>query len=176
MGRKSKLTEKQWAEVEHRLLHGESRRAVARDYGISEAAVREKLSARVEQTKAIANQIYTTNQLVKSLPMAQQISAQNLAEEMLAISTNLASAGRNGAIISSRIMQIAVEQSGRINRDDPMESADVLQGIAALTRISNDASTIGMNMAKLQAAASDQADAAEIVINRSYGHHKSTPS
>ena len=148
MGRRSKLTEQQWNALSERLLRGESRRSLAKEFGISEAAVREKLSARVEETKAVANQIYNTNQLVKSLPMAQQISAQNLAEEMMAISTNLASAGRSGAIIASRIMQIAVQQTRRINKDDPMESADVLQGIAALTRISNDASNIGMAVVK----------------------------
>ena len=38
MGRPSKLSPKQWAEVERRTAEGEGARALAREFGISEAA------------------------------------------------------------------------------------------------------------------------------------------
>ncbi len=39
MGRKSSLTEKQWSEIERRLVNGESARSLAREFEISEAAI-----------------------------------------------------------------------------------------------------------------------------------------
>jgi hypothetical protein len=42
MGRKSSLTDKQWAEIGERLVKGEAGRVLAREYGISEAAIRKR--------------------------------------------------------------------------------------------------------------------------------------
>ena len=42
MGRKSALTEKQWAAIGQRLLKREAARALAREFGVSEAAIKNR--------------------------------------------------------------------------------------------------------------------------------------
>ncbi|MGK5004563.1 helix-turn-helix domain-containing protein [Janthinobacterium sp. LB2P70] len=54
MGRKSALTEKQWAAVGQRLLKGEAARALAREFGVSEAAIRKRFGAQTKQIKDVA--------------------------------------------------------------------------------------------------------------------------
>lgn len=67
----------------------------------------------------------------------------------MAISTNLASAGKHGSIIARSMMEIAAKQTAKVNHDDPMESAEILQGVSALGKIANDSASIGMQMVKI---------------------------
>lgn len=169
MGRPSKLSEKQWHDVEAMVLAGKPLRSIAKQFGISESSIRGRLSAQIAETKAVANQIVDTKQRLSALPISAQIRAQQLADEMLAVSAYLASAAQHGAKVSRESMELAAKQFESVNHDDPMESADILQGIAALTRIANESSTIGRDLLKTfkDDGAKDQGKA--IVIERSYG-------
>ena len=57
MGRPSKLTEKQWQEIDARLLKGEPGRSLAREYDVSEATIRKRFGAHHKQIKTVANQL-----------------------------------------------------------------------------------------------------------------------
>lgn len=83
MRRRSKPTEQQWAEAERRVLGGESWRAVADGYGISETALRKRISPQVEQIKTVANQLVATEIALESLPISSQINAVNMATKLL---------------------------------------------------------------------------------------------
>lgn len=54
---------------------------------------------------------------------------------MIAISMHLASAWKLGAMVAKKTMHIAALQAGKMNPDNPMESAEVLQRMSALARI-----------------------------------------
>jgi hypothetical protein len=149
MGRPSKLKEKQWDEVRERVLRGEPVRAIAREYGITEGAIRQRVSTQADVIKDVARQIVQTEQALHALPVSAQVSAQRLADEIMAISTNLASAGKSGSIVARSVMEIAAKQVQKVNQDDPMESAEILQGVSALGRIANESSSIGMQMVKI---------------------------
>lgn len=154
-GRPSKLTEQQWLTITERAMAGESVRALAREYKMSEASLRGRIPAIQKKLEDVASQIVATNQALAELSISAQLTAQRLADEMRSISTNLAGAGKYGSIIAKKVMQTAAKQVEKVNEDDPMESADVLQGISALSRIANESSTIGFNMVRL---AKDSAD------------------
>jgi hypothetical protein len=146
MGRKSKLTEAQWAEIERRLLEGEPRRALAREFGIAESSIRERLSAQVKETKSVANQIVNTEQRLSALPISAQINAQNLASKLRAISGHLASAAEYGASTAHRLSAIAASEVEKIDDVEPGRSAETLRGVAALTALANESSKIAINL------------------------------
>ena len=162
MGRKSKLNEKQWAEVQRRMLDGEPIRALAREFGVSEGSLRAQKSKRVETIKEVANQVVATECAIKSLDFDAQCAVNDYASKLRAMASNLLSAAHSGSVTSARLAAIAEKESQKINPDEPMESAEQLQAIAALNRLGNDAAAIGLQVIKLnQDAIKDVGDKKE---------------
>ena len=146
MGRNSKLTENQWVTIEARLAAGELAGALAKEYKIDRSNITRRLSQGVRNIKEVANQLVAADVALKSLNLSQQIAAINLADELKAISGHLASAGKYGAMTANKLSAMANAQSEKINTDDPMSSADVLNGIGGLTKMANSASEIAINL------------------------------
>ena len=146
MGRRSKLTDKQWSEIERLHLSGESFRSLAKKFGIAESSIRGKISENCAEIKDVANQILVTEARLKSLPISAQIAAQSLADDLRAISHNIASAAKYGSMTSRRLATIANMQVDKIDEVDPMETQEVLQSISALTKMANDASQMGISL------------------------------
>ena len=150
MGRKSALTEKQWAAIEKRILEGEAVRALAREFDISEAAIRKRLGARTNDIKVVANQLVVAETAFSKLPISAQIGARTLADRLKAISMNLASAAEYGAATAHRLTGIAHAKVQEIDDADPFgkESAAALVGVTALTNLANLAAEIPMGLLK----------------------------
>ncbi len=158
MGRKSSLTERQWVEIGKRLLSGkESARSLAREFGTSEASLRRKFPSQRKDVKNVANQIVAAEEALKRLPISSQIDALALVDELKAISTHLAGAGKYGAMTAHRLSGIAHAKVVEIDDAAPLDegSLESLKGIAALTRTANMASEIGINLLR---ANKDQID------------------
>lgn len=159
MGRKSKLNERQWAEVQRRMLDGEPIRALAREFGVSEGSLRAQKSKRVETIKDVANQVVATECAIKSLDFDAQCAVNDYASKLRSMASNLLSAAHSGSVTSARLAAIAEKESQKINPDEPMESAEQLQAIAALNRLGNDAAQIGLQVLKVnQDAIKDAGD------------------
>lgn len=146
MGRKSSLTEKQWAEIGQRLLKGDSGRALAKEFGISEAAIRKRFGTQTKQIKDVANQIVAAETAFAQLPIGAQISARTLADELKDISTHLAGAARFGAITAHRLAGIAHGQVEKIDDAEPEKSSDALVRIGGLMKMANLSAEIGVNI------------------------------
>lgn len=149
MGRKSALTDKQWADIEKRMLAGEPARALAREFGISEAAIRKKLGARTKTVKEVANQLVAAEKAFESLPIGAQISARTLADELKAVSMHLAGAAKFGAATAHRLSGIANAKVAEIDDAMPLDdeaSIKALKGIAALTDLSNRSAEIPLKL------------------------------
>lgn len=158
MGRPSKLTEKQWLQVERRHLDGESGRKLAIEFGVSEAAIRKRVSTQSKQIKAVANQIIATEQAVKALPLSAQLSAHNLADQLRSISMHLGHAANYGAMTAHKLSGLANAKSQLLDESvdvDSDEGLAKLRGIAALTRLSNESADIGLNLIKANKEAID---------------------
>ena len=148
MGRKSSLTEKQWHEIGQRLLAGEAGRVLAREFGISETAIRKRFGSQNKQIKEVANQVVAAEIAFKALPVSSQISAQNLIDELRAVSMHLAGAAKYGSATAHRLAGIAHGKVQEIDDAMPLdaESLESLKGIAVLTRMANESSQIGINL------------------------------
>lgn len=148
MARPSKLPEKKWAEIEKRLLQGEKAAALAREYKISPASISLRFSKRIETVKNVAGQIVETEKALSLLNISEQSQAFSLAADLISISKNLAGAARYGSMTAHRLAGIANHQIDQIDDANPLnaESVESLKGIAALTKLSNEAASTGLNL------------------------------
>lgn len=148
MGRKSKLSPDQWAEVGRRLIDGESQRSLAKEYGISGTALRLHLAA-LEKTptvQKVAAMLVETEAALKSLPVSAQITAQNLAQRLRNISANLASAAEYGSATSHRLNALANSEVAKVDDAKPMDSLENLRNVGVLTKLANDSASIALNL------------------------------
>jgi len=143
--KKPKIDEKRWAEIVRRfVVGGESASALARELGVTEGAIRKRAGTKRYEAKEVANQILTAHENYSRLPE----STKNLVDDMVAIlrgvSSNLASAAMAGTATSARLAAIANKQAQKIDESNPMDTAEELQAIGALTKLSNEAAQIGV--------------------------------
>lgn len=148
MGRPSKLTEKQWADIQQRLLNGEKAAALAREFKVSKTRISERFSERTGTIRNVAEQLVAAEGALRALPVSEQVQALNLADELRAISMHLAGAAKFGAATAHRLNGIAHAKVQEIDDAAPLsaESLESLKGIAVLTKIANDSATIGLNL------------------------------
>lgn len=152
MGRPSKLSDTQWADVHRRLLAGETARSLGREYGLSEAAIRKRfgahqnLSAQSAQVRTAAEKLADAHMALEALPPAQRVVAESLADKLRSISNSLASAAELGAKTAHRLQALANSQVAKVDDADPLLSVEALKGVSALTRLANDSSHIALNL------------------------------
>ncbi len=148
MARPSKLTPGQRDELMRRRDAGESAAALAREYGVSETMVSRMVSQVSQfQVSQVANQLVEARRAVAALPLADQHRAMTMADRLMEINKGLAEIAVNGIKTSKRLSEIAAKQAMQVDERDPMESAEKLQAIAALTKIANEASQTGLKLA-----------------------------
>jgi hypothetical protein len=149
---------------------------LAKEFGVSPAAVCVRFSERVNIQKTVAKQLADAETAVLALPVSEQISVRQLADELKAISCHLASAARVGSQTAQRLATLAHEQVGRIRTDGTVDAdanTDNLKMAMTLTAGANGAAQIGMG---LLAANKDSIAVAQIPqtsgLGRFYGSKK----
>ena len=148
MARPSKLTEKQWSEIQHRLMNGETPGMLAKAFKVGRTTITDRFPAGCRELKELANQIVTTDAQFKALPIASQVSVMSLVDDLKAISMHLAGAAKYGAATAHRLSGIANAQVEKIDDAEPLsgKSLETLKGISALTKLANDSSVIPINL------------------------------
>lgn len=150
MPRPSKLSDKQWEAIGKRLLAGEKAAALAREFGVSKAAISQRFSERNETIKTVANQIVATEDAFGKLNVSEQFAARSLADRLKAISANLAGAAEHGAATAHRLASVANMKVQELDDSDPFskESLAALKGVQVLTGLANLAAEIPMSLLK----------------------------
>lgn len=148
MGRPSKLTDKQWDDVARRHLAGETIRGLAKELKIGASNVSAHVSKRVQTQKDVANQIIAADSALKALPISEQIAVCALVDDLKAISSHLASAGKYGSMTAHRLSAIAHKHTDLIDETAGLtaENTEALKSVMALTKAANDSSQIGLNL------------------------------
>lgn len=160
MARPSKLTDAQWEKIGKRLLDGESAAALSREFGVSKANISARFSERLRNVKDAANQIVTAERSLSMLNVSEQIAARSLADRLKAISGHLAGAAEFGAATAHRLAGIANAKVNEVDDTQPLseQSRAALTDIAALSKMANEASQIGMSLLKANQEAVDEAN------------------
>lgn len=146
MARPSKLTQEQWAEVARRHAAGEGVRALAAEFGISPARISERVSKHSEQVREVAHKVAAAQTALAALPIARQHDALNLADKLRNISVSLSSAAELGAATAHRLNALANSEVAKVDDADPLSSVDKLKGVQVLTKLSNDAAYVALNL------------------------------
>lgn len=146
MARTSKLTEAQWHDIEKRMLAGEKAAILAKEYGIDRAQITRKITPSVRNVKDVANQLLNAESAFKQLPITQQIATLSLMDELRAISTNLASAAKYGAVNANILSGLANSQLNTVDGDDIESSGVALKMVSVLTDMANEASKVPLGL------------------------------
>ena len=146
MGRPSNLSDNQWEALMARLLKGEKAAALAREYGVSKSSISQRVSKRIETVKSVASQVVAADNALKELPIPDQVAALTLIDDLKAISTHMASAGKFAAASAHRLSGIAHGQVLLIDDAQPEMSLPAMQRFSALTKLANEASNIPIGL------------------------------
>lgn len=138
MARPPTITEKQWKDIESRVIGGDSMRAVARDYNISEGSIRKRINTHTKPVKDIANQLAKAELALEALPINTQVKVRSLADELKDISHHLASAARLGAMTAHKLATIANIQAEMIDEDNPLMNEDAIKAVKVLGGMVNE--------------------------------------
>lgn len=148
-GRKSKLTDEQWASIGKRILEGESIRALAREHGVGEATIRDHFDRKGQDAKTIqqvATQLFEAETAMKQLPVVAQAQARTLANRMRAISEDLAHAAELNSKTALRLSALANEKAGEIDDAKPLDNPQPLRETVALMTAANQAMSTPLNL------------------------------
>jgi hypothetical protein len=148
MGRPSKLSDAQWAEVARRLLAGEKPAALAREFRVSPSTISERFSERIGKVKTVASQIVTAERGLRELPVSDQLLAVSLADDLRAISTHMAGGAKFSAATFHRLSGMANGKVQEVDDAAPLDdtSRKALQDVAVLQKLANDAASVPLNL------------------------------
>jgi len=146
MGRPSKLSPEQWAEVERRLAAGEGASELSREFGVHPSQVTRRVAQKSQKVREVAQKVAEAQTALAELPMAQQYSALSLAEKLRSISSSLASAAELGAKTSHRLHALANGEVAKVDDADPMKQLDNLRNVGVLTKLANESAHVALNL------------------------------
>lgn len=155
MGRPSKLTPAQWAEVERRLLAGETARALGKEFGITEGAIRQKFGATTRvstqsaQVQETAQKIADAELALQALPAGQRPAAMELADILRSTGMSLGRAAELGAKNAHRLQFMANTELQKVDDEATLsddKSVAALKTVAILTKMANDAAVVPTNL------------------------------
>jgi len=148
MGRPSKLTEAQWAEIGEKLLTGISIRDLAAEYGVGKSAISERFTGRNRTIRTAAEKLVAVETQIRALTIPEQHAVRGHAARLMAISNHMASAVEYGAATSHRLAALAHSKVQEVDDSRPLddESREALKDVAVLTKMANDAGAMAMTM------------------------------
>lgn len=146
MGRKSPLTNHQWAEIEERLLTGESQSQISKDYNVSQRAISKKLAGKIKIVEAVAFQMVEAKKAFDVLPVGSRVNAQTLIDRLMNISDHITSAAEYSARNACKLSKLATEQLESIDSDSMLIDPNALRIVSGLTTMANEASKIPLGL------------------------------
>ena len=143
--KKRPVSPKKWQDIIRRyVVEGESASALAREIGVTEGAIRSRASTKKYEVKELANQIVTAERKYEAYDKPTKDLVDDMVSQLRAISSNLTRAAVSSSNTSARLAAIAEKQSLKIDTENPMDTQEELQAVGALTKLSNEASTLGI--------------------------------
>lgn len=145
MARKSPLSAKQWKEIEQRFYAGERASALAREFGITEAAIRKRFGAKKKDAKKLAIQIVAVETEFNDAEIGTKILARTYADKILAMQDLSSDVGINGLTVAKRLGDVLTKRVAEKTDEELMDEGAIRQLMATGMAI-NAHSKIGMDM------------------------------
>lgn len=176
---KKKLTDKQWLDIEKRYYDNEPGRKIAKDYGITEGAIRKRYSTQKKQIEKAANQIVKADRELEKLSIRTQTYARDRAAYLKSTFDLVAKAGYDSAELLSGHLKIAKNQMANVEIVDIDKEGkavievdqETLQKINALSTIANNAGKTAMELVRMNIDAIHQNEDKELPVFK-YVEHK----
>lgn len=146
MGRKSNLTDHQWAEIEERLLNGESQHKIAQEYDITQRGISKRLGSRIKEIETVALQMVEAKKAFNSLPVSAKVNAQTIIDRLMRISDHISSAAEYSAMNAHKFSQMAHEHLNTISPENLETNPNTLRLVNGLTTMANEASKIPLGL------------------------------
>lgn len=151
MGRKSHLSQEQWATLGKRLLEGESLDALAKEYGIARQTISSHFSRKgqsITTVQQVAGKMYEAECALRALPTEAQVEVLTLVKRLRNISESLALAAENSAKTAVRFSALANSEAQKVDDAEPGKAAsvDCLKNSVLLTKAANEAAHIPLNL------------------------------
>lgn len=119
------------AEILRRMAAGEGSRSIARDVKIPESTLRRNFSAQVAQVQSVANKIVSTEKELAQLSKPAQTAAQGFANQLRAITDNVARALQAGSETAAHLHELARDRAKVILREELQNGMLVDHGVAS---------------------------------------------
>ena len=172
MAKKSPLTDRQWDDIERRMSNGEAARLLAREFGVSDTAIRKRASSQFKPLKILAEQLATVELAVESLSLSSQVKVRSNADRLKGILEHGAIAGELGMMTAHRMAQFAHDETAKLDPVDAAgQNANVVRSVVVLTTAANEAAKIGLNLlaANKKSAPPDEENKAPVGLGSFYG-------
>lgn len=143
-GRKSKLREFQWEEIKRKhIVDKVPMSKLAKEYGISETALQERISGEAKEIVAVAKEKAELEAKISGMPISGQGLVNMVFENLRAAAINLSSAAANGASTAARVSRLANLQTEKLDEAaDFQKNEPILRDIAAMTQVANEAARV----------------------------------
>ena len=143
MGRPSKLSDREWAEIGRRLANNESQSKLAKEFKVSRASIIARFSDRVSDIRDAGMALAGAELLVERLPVADRVSARAFADQVKGIQNDYAETTALG-IKAAKIIQCKVLAQAQALPDIP--SPEDLKPIMAGSATTNSLSSMATSM------------------------------
>ncbi len=166
LGKPSPLTPQQWDEIHQRLLAGETYRGLAREFKVSDRAIRKRFPTEPALVRSIANQVMKAETMeqkavlfdkLKKVDASSLKSAWDLLPVLQEITLDLAIGARSGSKTFRHMSEVANEHAESIYADmDPEEAGHRAKQVMVYTQIANEASKAGLQLLAANKATVEQ--------------------
>ena len=113
----------------------------------------------------MAAKVCAAEEALDTLPLLKQRQVFEMVADLRGIASNLTAAAHLGSQTAHKLARIAAGQVDRVveaakEGKDPMESAEILQGVSALGKLANEAGRMGLELltANRERLAADEAN------------------
>lgn len=156
----AKLNRQQWADIERRLLEGESGLSLSKEYGISEGTIRYKFPKKREDMEKAVNATVEARLAVAKLPPSLRLQVEPLADVRMRIIDMQSRSALLAAQTAYKMTQIANTQAEKIDEHKPdLELARVVHGFI---ETANKAAYQPVELIKASKAQADVIEAEEV--------------
>lgn len=144
-GRPPALSPAQQQEVQRRLAAGETVSALAAEFGVGRATIRQ-FSTVSATVRKVAEKVAAAQAELEALPPAQQHQVLSLADRLRKVSDSLADAAVAGADTSRHLHALANAAARKINAETFKTAGEDLRAVAALTKMANEAAAVPIGL------------------------------